>query len=374
MANQEGVYIVVAVFVRLKERLGGLERRLLRILSYIEQKYPDFAFRLVCYGCESVEKNFIKYQEELNVAFKDVIFIKNPQEMIKYVFFEDNSRLFVHGVCARDIFIDILAKMKGVKILGLLVSYEIYNLEKFWSTIGLSNKIRIIFLWLALSIVDFIDTIYPKSLGLLKKIFSGKTITLTPRTFTDLSKFEPTLKRRKIVFLAARMDKPKNPMLMVSAVGIVASQLRKENYVVYMCGCGPDLDDMIAFCRKNRIDDILVFPGYVDPSVVLPDAEVFCSLQALENYPSQALVEAIACGCYIIATDVGDTRVIVDDSFGKLISANQQDLAEALLEYVFMDPKSKERIVKNARSFAERNFSIDGVADHYLELMKNYSA
>jgi glycosyltransferase involved in cell wall biosynthesis len=63
----------------------------------------------------------------------------------------------------------------------------------------------------------------------------------------------------------------------------------------------------------------------------LADAQVFLSLQNFDNYPSQSLIEAMANGCNIIATDVGETRVLVDEGGGNyLIPVDEDALFVAL--------------------------------------------
>ena len=46
------------------------------------------------------------------------------------------------------------------------------------------------------------------------------------------------------------------------------------------------------------------------PYEVLAQNKDILSLQKTNNYPSQSLLEAMASGCAIIATDVGDKKII----------------------------------------------------------------
>ncbi len=69
---------------------------------------------------------------------------------------------------------------------------------------------------------------------------------------------------------------------------------------------------------------------YTDIKHVLRNSVIFLSLQKEENYPSQSLLEAMACKNAIIATDVGLTRKIVKKEFGELIKFDKDDLLNSI--------------------------------------------
>jgi glycosyltransferase involved in cell wall biosynthesis len=55
-------------------------------------------------------------------------------------------------------------------------------------------------------------------------------------------------------------------------------------------------------------------------------------LQVLENYPSQSLLEAMACGNAVVATDVGETWRLVDDENGIRAPPRPDAIADAIVE------------------------------------------
>ena len=55
-------------------------------------------------------------------------------------------------------------------------------------------------------------------------------------------------------------------------------------------------------------------------------ARVVFAVGKMENYPSQSQAEATASGCYIISTNVADSKLMVSDKFSVLI----EDKASAL--------------------------------------------
>lgn len=96
----------------------------------------------------------------------------------------------------------------------------------------------------------------------------------------------------------------------------------------------------------------IIFKDYKDINQILKDAYIFLSLQIYDNYPSQSLIEAMAFGCTIIATDVGETRKMINENHGNLlISNNVNDLVEAIITLMerphYTNFLNKEFIMKN---------------------------
>lgn len=60
-----------------------------------------------------------------------------------------------------------------------------------------------------------------------------------------------------------------------------------------------------------------------DVGPILSQSKVFVSLQKHNNYPSQSLLEAMACGNAVVATDRGETRRLVTSDLGILIEEDE---------------------------------------------------
>jgi len=64
------------------------------------------------------------------------------------------------------------------------------------------------------------------------------------------------------------------------------------------------------------LDDVIEVGFSSRPEQLLSRSLVFLSIQGEDNYHSQALMEAMACGCAIVASDVGETYRLVSDKVG----------------------------------------------------------
>jgi glycosyltransferase involved in cell wall biosynthesis len=72
------------------------------------------------------------------------------------------------------------------------------------------------------------------------------------------------------------------------------------------------------------------------------------SLQRQDNYPTQSLLEAMACGAVPVATDVGLTWKLVDEATGIRVKPNPDDIAESVIG-LLRDPQRCDRLGRAAR-------------------------
>ena len=83
-------------------------------------------------------------------------------------------------------------------------------------------------------------------------------------------------------------------------------------------------------------------------------SSIFVSLQEGENYPSQSLLEAMACGNAIVATDVGETWRLVDAQNGTRVVPEANAVASAIVA-LFNDPQLAQRQVTSRRRVSEEH-------------------
>lgn len=107
------------------------------------------------------------------------------------------------------------------------------------------------------------------------------------------------------------------------------------------------------------------FAGWRDdvPSLLV-DADVYVHASKLgEGFPN-ALAEAMAAGCAVVATDVGGTREVVGDA--GIVTADIEGAVRRLLA----DPAARAALGKAARARAERLFSLDAMVRAYEDLYR----
>jgi glycosyltransferase involved in cell wall biosynthesis len=141
---------------------------------------------------------------------------------------------------------------------------------------------------------------------------------------------------------AARLIEGKGLDLLLKALELCDTDGHK--FTVAICGNGP-LASKVKRLKLNNIK--LIYLGYVkDMKDVLLASKVALSLQKYENYPSQFLLEALAANCNIISTDVGDTRLLLNENISTLIANDALSLKNAMLNIDFDRSLNREVAVK----------------------------
>ncbi len=88
----------------------------------------------------------------------------------------------------------------------------------------------------------------------------------------------------------------------------------------------------IQLFNKGEVGHILL-EKYENIDKLLKDSYIFLSLQDYDNYPSQSLIEAMAHGCSVIATNFGDTSKIVKVNYNNyLIEKDVSELVDAMIK------------------------------------------
>jgi glycosyltransferase involved in cell wall biosynthesis len=143
-------------------------------------------------------------------------------------------------------------------------------------------------------------------------------------------------------------------------------------YHVMLCGNGKAQieQNVRELVKSSNYPQLFELPGYEKSQDVLPSAEIFVSLQLYNNYPSQSLLEAIACGCCVVASDQGDTYRLVKEPFGLLCSFEEKNISEGVLRFAQMSDEDKKKAKEAARSFAEIQFSIGNSVSHYMKMIE----
>ena len=225
----------------------------------------------------------------------------------------------------------------------------------------------------ALENSDYIDFLSPFILeGIRDRCIKVKdeTISITPCSFTDYEKCKVGNKSVFQVAFAGRLEMDKNPDIFLEAAIILSEKY--SDIIFHIMGEG-----RLSLDIKNKVESFkfsnIKFHGFhLNPTEILADTSVFVSIQTTNNYPSQSVLEAMGCGNAIIATDVGDTRMFINESNGILIERDLNELVKAI-EMLYLDKDLRERLGRNAYSYIRENHTIEKMADYYINLFEKAS-
>jgi len=179
-------------------------------------------------------------------------------------------------------------------------------------------------------------------------------ITVIPNAI-DLERFHPRPRAvgSKCVIMVGRLVAQKNPLLFVAAAAALRARLPDARFV--LVGDGPLRGQVQAAVRAAGLDDSFVLAGERgDVHELLGQADLFWLTSDWEGLPN-AVIEALACGLPVVATDVGGTAELVrEGQEGFLIAPGDCDALVARSVSILTDPAAQARLRAAARARAER--------------------
>lgn len=196
---------------------------------------------------------------------------------------------------------------------------------------------------------------------------SGDTV---PMIFNgrNLDEFQTKKKyseKEYIEFLhVGRFSDQKNHIMLINAFADALKQNPKLRLV--LVGDGPLLGEVKEKVLLLGIGENVEFLGLrTDVNNLMNNADVFLLPSKYEGMPI-SLIEAMASGLPIIATNVGGVSDMINERSGLLIQVDQQELTRAML--LFAESKQRrEDLGKNAKIDSVR-FSHIHMAEEYLRL------
>lgn len=218
--------------------------------------------------------------------------------------------------------------------------------------------------WRAVRRAAVVDCLNPEMVApVVSRGASSTRVRAGPGSFTDPHSFRPTAKECLVTFVG-RLVEMKQPLLFVDAAALAARAVPEARFV--MIGSGPLEGEVRRRVVEHGLTDVLTVVRTADVSGHVARSRVFASLQTLENYPSQSLLEAMAAENAIVATDVGRTAALVDGRTGTRVPAEARQVADAMVAYL-RDRQASEAAGKAARKLVLSGYSIDS----YLEYLRS---
>lgn len=135
-----------------------------------------------------------------------------------------------------------------------------------------------------------------------------------------------------------------------------------------IAGKGSQRDSLLSLAERLGVGDVVSIPGYVDnPYRYMQKADVFLLSSRFEGLPT-VLIEALACGCQIVATDCpcGPREILSSGEFGRLAPVGDANALAEGVEEALADPVATESLEDRADDFAP-----DVVLDDYERFVES---
>lgn len=234
---------------------------------------------------------------------------------------------------------------------------------------GLSKWIR--------KILFRLDLVSPITISIeseesFKKFYnrSGYIITNGSSTFNNTHEVNQQFVnyRRGVDYLflhAGRIHDVKNQLMLVKAFDKILKQGIKARLLI----AGRIEDFKIFNMLKKYFSENIIYVGELsDIRSLMSQCDAFCLSSKMEGMPI-TVIEAFSVGCVPIVTPVGGCKnIIVDGKNGFIASDITEDsYCEAILKYINIDSEMRENIIKNMKQEFIQNYSIDHVAQKYVD-------
>ncbi len=190
---------------------------------------------------------------------------------------------------------------------------------------------------------------------------NGTEIVVIPNG-VDINRFHSLQKREKAskgvcIGYLGRLSHEKNIINMIKAV----KALGLNNICLKIAGAGPLYDKI-----KKMEDERIKVLGYVeDAPSFYRSIDIFLLPSKLEAQPI-ALLEAMASGLPVIATDVGDNKYCVHGN-GIICGTSAKEIGDAIKKMLKED---MEKMGVESRRIVERDYTWDKIAEWTLEVYK----
>ena len=138
-------------------------------------------------------------------------------------------------------------------------------------------------------------------------------------------------------------------------------------------GHGPLQKHFTEYCTKGPLRDVVKFVGRVDDvENYLPLLDVFCLVPTRNEGFSNAIIEAMAMGRVVVATDVGGNAEAVENGeTGFLIPPDDPGALADRIMYLYENRETLRTMGEKARQRAQETFSVDAMINRHEEFYED---
>jgi glycosyltransferase involved in cell wall biosynthesis len=152
-------------------------------------------------------------------------------------------------------------------------------------------------------------------------------------------------------------------------IAVVLKQKRKD-FIVLIVGDGPLRPDLEKRCNQLNLSDTVFFLGWLKdaPSRILPLFDIFVQ-SSLWEAMSMVILESMAEGKPIVATEVGENRHVIEHGESGFLSqpGDTQTMA-GHIELLLDNAETRNSMGLKARESFESNFTVDLMARRYEQV------
>ena len=194
----------------------------------------------------------------------------------------------------------------------------------------------------------------------------------------DFEYFKPceestTAMNKQIIHVSCFEDKSKN----ISGFLKILKQLsvKRRDFECRFIGKGPDLEKMQSIAEDLGIKDVIAFfPGLKEGNELVQFMSKADFLVLSSHYETfgTVVVESLACGVPVVATNVGIVPEIVNDSNGMIVSDDDPEEMVRAVDEMLYRCRSYDKMMIRAQTFRRFNSATVGkqIVEIYQRILK----
>ena len=304
--------------------------------------------------CRSKGINF-----KLDGAISEYPFLPNLSSVLKNIrpdIIHAHSHLFLLTFTA----------VKGAKKLGLPSVLTVGGVSAARDTfINFGQQIYLYTVgkWIFRNVSRIICLTRSDACEVMKYGADSSKIRIVPNA-VDLNLFKPSKEKPNdpLFVWVGRFVPEKGPHYLVKAIEVVVKECKDAKFI--LIGDGQMLPLIRKMVKKSGLDDCVRFTGFLDlksVSHILSKATGFVFPSLKEGMP-KAVLEAMACGLPIIASNISGIDEFVTNGYNGLLvpPEDHQVLGEAIMN-VISDRKLAAKLGANARKTVETDHNWNSV-------------
>ena len=168
-----------------------------------------------------------------------------------------------------------------------------------------------------------------------------------------------------VIGCLGRFNPAKGQDVFVKAAKLVVSRFLKVKFLLIGKDCDASNPQLTAWITDNGLQNVFVLMGERhDVPICLAGMDIFCMPSRTEGFPN-GLGEAMAMGLPCVATDVGDTQVLVGDTALLVPAQDENALANGLLRLLNLSVEQREKLGQSAKNRVMTNFTLEKACDQY---------
>ena len=358
--------------------ISGAAYRFARFIQHLQATGLDDKFGVDFYINRSLIED-VK-NKGIHIQIKENIFVLNDFNQGKargklYVLFNALRFIKTSGKYSSYHFVGggllCLFPIKLIKILRLAKPKLVVSFvsSSLWE--ASAGKIRaLIYIYFSMLFADHIDCLnYTNTIG---KVFPKKSVSISPNSFSDNESYAYNGvyddKEEAIAFVGS-FNKRKQPFLFLDVVKLLYASIPCLKY--YMIGDGVLCDEVMDRVSKfsRDLQNKIIICHLNSPIEVLHKTKIFLSLQLVDNYPSQSVLEAMLSQNYVIATSYGDTYRFIKKNFSCLLKNNcAEEIVFEIKNFLCLPKDQQDNISCRARDFVLKECTIEKFTEYFFNI------